>query len=208
MPRLKKPEVAIKGFQPLSNIPVRVDIMLDKNTFKFFFEYQGESFEENDLVAIKIKANQVIKDSTELDFVPIITIEVSARHSASISLSFHREFIARRIDGKWLSVSYETYESRKADKMWIFGAARYDHTLNYRMKNAEHFPGKIVTKDHNRSEYMVSYDEKLWLGLIELQNAIRAMREKLADLFEEEGMVTIAAASINNLLSSGDDSNG
>lgn len=54
----------------------KINLMLDRNTLEFFFEWQGETFKSKDAAELKEKAADIFKANRALDWTPLIEVEV------------------------------------------------------------------------------------------------------------------------------------
>lgn len=206
MPRNLKPQLVEQNYRPRHNIPYGIDIYLNRNDLSFFFDFQGERYEGGDIHTVHTKARDVLEASVDVKFIPIIEVDVmsfsSFQHKPILGLTFHRMYIAKRTDGKWLSVSWELAK-RNADEM--FNYSSHDHSISKRLAPAGHIDRPMVTKTNDSTDYIIPYDENLWLGLVELQKALGILRDKINGLLSsEEGLAIIGSASIANLLGTGE----
>jgi hypothetical protein len=202
----RKPQL-IEHYCPFARLSVGVDLFLNKNDYSFFLDWQGERHEAGDIHTLRAKARQLIEASINLKFLPTIDVKVQARgdfqNKPVLGLEIDRLYIAKRPDGKWLSVNWYLFEKCEGNAMELFKYANHNHAISTRLASSP-FDTVVITKNRDVStSYLIPYQENLWLGLNELQMALENLRGRIEELLGTETGREIIGSAVVGLLGNG-----
>jgi hypothetical protein len=204
---------------------VEVMIYLDRNTLKFFGEYNKEKFEFEAFEQVKTALRQAIEKNQNLEWIPVICINYSKNpgsmraQDAYISFDFDRFYYARRQDGKMLRTDWALYKFPDFGREKRPEPDRNNQAQEFHW-NADCEPfvppcnnGRLIRTVGNEtpikpyrdepSRYYVPYTDETWEGLKRLEAAIVAIRSKLAEILTTSTgieQLTIVGAALMNIL--------
>jgi hypothetical protein len=94
-----------------------IDIMLDRNTLDFFAEYDGDSFRDPTVEAVKIWASERLKNNNGIEWVPVLKIQVNNQDTyygnkpedgirSEISYSVSRFYLGYTVSGRLVASDF------------------------------------------------------------------------------------------------------
>jgi hypothetical protein len=191
-------------------------IRFRKGDGDFVSNYGDQRFECDSIHEVRKLLKKAIESSSELIWVPVINIYFGRRWSGNdenrVSFGYNRNWMAQKVDGKWLKAEWETEvykddEKRKfgekldrLSEMREFSVSRYIHG------NKTDLPFKIPftdTFDSGSSEtphYYLEYTEELWTMLEKLEEALGKLQNRIIEYLGNDKLRAMLVANVSKLL--------
>lgn len=158
---------------------VTIDISLDTGSSTFEADFQGATFSDKDITALKKKlTDQVEAGAKDIHWVPVIEAEVEGWSGEDyIRLKYQRYWVAN-VNGKWMTCNQWDHDNEKKEPNWKY---RFAHILQHGHRGFVHPLEENLPKTSGTDYFMLHTEEK-WTALKQLENGIKKLKQGIRDL--------------------------
>ena len=161
-----------------TRLGVEVPIKFNAKEGLFSAEFNGQTMQNESIVSVRKALRELIEGAHQLEWVPAISVEFSDSfvndEEAGVFLKYERFYLARKADGNWMEVNWNTPKD-----YFFYDARPYYPSRHY--KSDFKIPYKMKG-DSGTPIYVLAYTEELWATLETLRAALKKVQTRLIDI--------------------------
>ena len=200
-----------------AHVSVPIRFYSDEGVFRA--KFNNQIFHDADIRKLRNQLFIAIEQGTSLEWQPVIIVSFGNHFREDIhlvSMSFDREWFAKRADGGWLNAEWDTKVFEPGEERKFGGPSDRFHSASYfsisRYKNGQrvdvNFEIPFTDREYNGTDsyptYYIAYTEELWATLEALRDTLRKIEQRIIDVLgNERKRLELITTITNRMLGTG-----